>query len=219
MKKLFLFAALLSVLLLAGCGSKQNETATGSAPDASTSSEASPLPEDTLGKVMGAAMYRGTITDITEATLTIEQYSGTNFGYPSLQFTIDENTKMNVKPEELVLDMFVEIYYGPPSGGGLVQPVKAIQVKKLPGAELVYVNGEVVKLTSASGQEGTILIKRTDDMGEVLVHYYANTQFYLNFDDIKEGYKINVFTTGAATHSIPPQINALEVRPYAEPKQ
>jgi len=220
MKKILSLLIAAAVLTLAGCG-------TGMANSSYRADAAQDEAASNAGIAAGAAIYRGTVTDISsgvqtaygqeDVIFTAEQHTGTNFGYPSLQFVIGENTRAYISPEEIAVGTFVEIYYGAPSGGYLQQPVTAIDVRGLLPADLVYVNGAVIDVTPLSDQEGMIFLQRTDSMGEVIIRYTSETQFYLNFDDISEGYMLNVFTTGISTRSMPPQMNALEIRPYATP--
>ena len=241
MKKIStILAAFIVIAMVAGCaGNSAAPDSPGNQipdpPEIPEISDGAPLPEDQpvmesdpagllpeSVMVADSAMYRGTITDIGEdddgLIMTVEQVRGTNFGYPSLVIAVGNDIVMSgfQSPDELQVGDYLEVFYGLAlSGEGAV----AIAARLLPGADLVIFNGaiEEVVVQEAQLRVGYIRLSAIDGGSEHVFHFSPEfTQFYLDFDVLQPGDKLNIFYNGVSTRSIPPQSSALEVRYYAE---
>lgn len=237
--RIIMMAMLLAVSIsVTACSAKQNESSTISSSSSTSSSSEAETPsseEETknwyeenrdFGVVMDAAMYRGTITKIEDGkeagskVFTLEQYEGTNFGNKTLQFIVNDSTRTNIENNELAEGMFVEMYYGASVDGTTEEPVTAIVIKKMPEAEMIYINTEIISVTKNTDGTGTILSKRISAGGaeggeEIAINFSSETQMYINLDEASEGDKINVLITGPMTRSLPPQVFALEIGEYS----
>jgi hypothetical protein len=211
-----LIALLLSVVI-SGCAG--NNATPDSPANQPASDPAGGLPASVM--VMGAAMYRGTITDIQEEDDTlrvmIEQAQGTNFGHPTLTVAIGEDIVFSgfYAPAQLQVGDYLEVFYGQAPEG----EATAISARLLPAAELVIFNGVLEEITVEEGESrvGYMRLSAMRDDGAHVFHFSpAFTQFYLDFDSLQPGDKLNIFHSGVSTRSIPPQSSALEVRYYAE---
>lgn len=201
-------------------------------------SQTPPIPAD-------AAMYRGTVSDIVSdvgkstVQFTLTQADGTDFGAPSLKFSFTADTRADFTPEG---GQYLEVYYGrapgaPLSADEVHNVITAIQYHS---AEMVSFNGTVKAIDphpDKPGQGWLVMVPLGVDiheaesypesaapgepfLGNPEIHYSYDkekTKFYLNFDEIKVGDKLNIFQSGAMTMSLPPQAFAIEVRPYAQP--
>lgn len=205
-----------------------------SAPESETQSP--PIPAD-------AAMYRGTVSDTVVTTpkegdpnqstyqFTLTQAEGTDFGAPALKFSFTADTRADFSPED---GQYLEVYYGRAPGAPLNtdEAHSVITAIQYHSAEMVNFNGmvEAISPHPDKPEQGTLVMALIPTSVEqslanpasdpYIVHFnYDNeeTKFYLNFDEIKVGDKLNIFQSGAMTMSLPPQAFAIEVRPYAEP--
>lgn len=195
-----------------------------------------PIPAD-------AAMYRGTVSGTVSATstegdadkgtvqFTLTQAEGTDFGAPSLKFSFTADTRADFTPED---GQYLEVYYGRAPGAPLstTEVHNALTAIKYHSAEMVNFNGTVKAINPHPDKpgQGTLVMASMPPLAEqslanpasdpYIVHFNYDkekTQFYLTFDEIKVGDKLNIFQSGAMTMSLPPQSFAIEVRPYAEP--
>lgn len=186
--------------------------------------------------VADAMQYRGTVTkvstDVPKAdgtgsyalVLTLEQAKGTNFGAPSLQFAIDENTRLGFEVEgEMEWEgAYLEVYYSymtknAPDPDAVYD---AIAINYLGVAEMVNFNGTVAEIVPHPDKEGEGRYLMTDLENpeyQVFFLYGPQTQFYMNQSDIKVGDQLNIFHSPAMALSLPPQCAAWEIRPYAAP--
>lgn len=175
--------------------------------------------------VADAAMYRGTVMEIKEndggKTLVLEQAKGTDFGSPTLTFVTTDDTRLSFEADKLVKGVYLEVYYGQAPGQKLdaTKENNAIGINLYPSSEMVVFNGtiKVVEPNPDKEGEGQITMSNLDREEEVVFNYSQdNTQFYLTFEDLKVGDKLNIFHSGAYTRSIPPQGSAIEVRMFTE---
>jgi len=208
-------------LLFVGC---QSSAPTAEAVHPSISVEP-PVPDPTTpAMVSGGALYRGVVTAIeknenNDTILTLEQAKGTNFGYQSLQVLVNDNTNIVPPTTNLIPEMHVEVQYGAPvDGAPLELPTPAISLKPLMSVDALVFNGEVLSVkVGEKPNTGTFMLRRIDSEGDDWAyHYNDQTVFYISLDEIKAGDRLNIFTTGIANPSLPPQASALEIRPYYE---
>ena len=232
MKQVVPFISLIIGLGLVGCQLTKPPSATAVHPGISVEppsvsavhpsiSVEPPTPPTDLQPVADAALYRGVITSIqtgnnSEAIFILEQAEGTNFGYPVLEVVLAKSTKTTPEETNFIEGMYVEVQYGAPAGGQIQEPVTAISVKRLMSVEGLVFNGEILSLHPGDKPgSGSIMLRRIgSEADDWYYRYDADTSFYLNFDELKIGEKINVFTNGITNPSFPPQASALEVRPY-----
>lgn len=175
--------------------------------------------------VADAAMYRGTVTEIqkeeTGTVVTLKQARGTDFGEPQMKFRFTESTRADFTPEK---GQYLEVYYG---GGPNVQLDQnqiydVITAVKYLSEDMVVYNGIVkeIALPDAENKNGWISFVNIDgkdpDSIERVFNIGDETQIYLNLKEVKAGDKLNIFTNGISTRSIPPQSPALEIRKYYE---
>ncbi len=167
--------------------------------------------------VADAAMYRGVVqefavNDQTGNTVWIlQQVDGTDFGFPELKVEISENTDLGPGAEQVGNGSYVEIFYGgkPDSNN----QVEAIAVNRLESADMVIYNGVLKSIQGDS--EGQMELESLDGQGTgYIFNFDANTQFYLNKEQLTPGTKLCVFHSAASTRSLPPQSAAYEVRLY-----
>lgn len=205
MKKIMaVLLAALMMMSLAGC--TQNQAGNESS---SSEQESSSVAEVQPPVVADAALYRGTVTEISGQQLTVEQYDGRDYGEPVIVFTLPEEVENTFQEGE-----YVEIYYGALKESAPAQ-ADAISVNKLADqAESVVTNGTIKEVTTS--EDGTVTdLLLTDSNGqEVVFHISESTQIYMNAEDLKEGTEISVLHSGAFTMSLPPQGNALEISPW-----
>lgn len=183
-----------------------------------------------IGMVADAAMYRGEVTKLEaegkNTVMTLRQVQGTNFGSPTLTVRISPDTKQDLSGQELTTGAYVEVFYGVAWGPETQQaPLsqqthEAISVKLLTPAQFAVFNGEVTEVLGQEYGAGTrmsLLMKPIGGGEEVVFHISDETQIYMDESDLKPGARLNLFTTGARTMSIPAQGSALEIRPYYDP--
>lgn len=207
-----------------------------SVPEQSSSAEENPVPEEisepTAGDtdqdeiyVADAAMYRGTVEEIEKAAeetlLTLRQAKGTNYGAASLKFRFTKDTMTSFDLETLEKGAYLDVYYGIDLGKepDTAQIYDAIGANKKQPAEMVNFNGIIKEISPDPEVEGKgdLVMEDIENGQEVIFHYDGeNTQFYLNFSDLKPGDKLNIYHRGVYTMSLPPQGGALEVQEYAE---
>ncbi|MEG0541208.1 MAG: hypothetical protein RR528_02675 [Angelakisella sp.] len=235
MKKLFAISiSALLILGLAACGSTPPPTS--SAPSISVEPSPPPVSESESGSSNSlpeappipadAAMYRGTITNVTQEgdnhIVTLEQAEGTDFGAPSLKFAFTKDTYAGFTPE---VGQYLEVYYGRAPGQPLdvAATHNIITAIKYQEAGMVNFNGTLksVEAHPEKPGQGWLVVESLSAegmQGEIRFNYGSeDTQFYLNFDELKPGDKLNIFHPGVFTMSLPPQGSALEVRKYVEP--
>lgn len=234
MKKisLFLIASILSLSLMA-CGADapavQEESPAGPDPSQETPLEEEPAQEEenlASGKVFiaDAALYRGTVTAVEtteEGTLlTLEQAPGTDFGSPSRQFLLTEESRLSFKSEQIVPNVYLEVYY---TGKNPEEAALILGANFYEAAEMVNFNGTLSSVWESPDRpgQGSLAMVERDTGEEVHFNYDKNggTQFYLDFDALQPGDELNIFHQGIYTLSLPPQGIALEVRPYAAPEE
>lgn len=189
--------------------------------------EKKPEAEQTVTKwdkiiVADAAMYRGTITNIktdkalNTVDITLKRADGTAFTPATAVFTLDNNTKMNFKREELAKGQYIELYYGKPANEG--EAAKAIAVNWLNPSDMTIFNGEIVEFMKNDRTDGYSLRLKPIGRGmETVFHISDDTQMYVSLSDLQVGDKVNIFYNGVATMSIPPQSNAAELHRYTAP--
>lgn len=174
-------------------------------------------------KVADAAMYRGTVTNILDnndnTVVTIRRANGTSFDMETLTFLVTKDTKLSFEPDKLVTGVYLEVYYGSKPGEKPTKDVDAIAINLYPSAEIVIFNGTIkaIEPNAEKEGEGRLVMDNLEREEEVVFNYdQANTQFYLTFDDLKVGDKLNIFHRGVYTRSMPPQGSAIEVQKYVE---
>ena len=224
MKKIIWITAFLLTfgVLLTACSSKPNADAESnlssniSVADGTDAVDNSSSDAPPRIQIADAALYRGSILKIEGNNLVVEQCEGRNYGEPQITFMIDENTDLTAYKT----GDYVEVYYGALQESAPAQ-ANAIALNKISdtAAEAVF-NGEITKVVrSDSGDIESLELKSISNSENTIVfHISAETQFYLNAKDLKEGDKISVYFGGALTKSIPPQGTALEVSPYTYEK-
>lgn len=237
MKRHFLLLLLIPMLLLSACGKTNGDSSSsGSSVDSGSSSTSDSGSSSTdsgdsdgsthVDAPADAAMYRGTISSVEkdgdDTLFVIKQAEGTDFGNAAItvRFTADTNYKF--KLEDATKGKYLEVYYGDgdetdATAGATPEWVDAIAANLYHSADFVLFNGTVKSITKADDNSGSISIVALDDNQEIIYHYSADTQFYLDLDTLKEGDKVNVFSNGMLAESFPPQGTILELRPYAEP--
>ena len=177
-------------------------------------------PPERIDPPADTAMYRGNVTNIDAEnnTITLAQVRGTNFGAPTMTFTIGENSRMNFEMAYLEEGQYVEVFYGTST---TTDERIIIVANLLQYAALTVWNGEVIEVRSATPtpeQEFTSMgsIKVTLEDGSVKVfNWDDSTQFYINMEDLTEGTKINVLSSWIRTLSEPPQAHAYEIRRFS----
>lgn len=172
--------------------------------------------------VTDAALYRGTITAITEedgqTILRLEQAEGTNFGSAILNVAIDSNTSLSFDKDKLEEGRYLEVFYGVPMDGGIPDPVTAIGINLLLDAAQCVYNGVVVEVQPSDDPEaGTLLLYSGTETNTIYFHYNSQTQVYLNISELQPGDKVNIYYSGVVANSSPPQATAYELRRYTEP--
>ena len=166
------------------------------------------LPETVY--VADAAQYRGELLEQANGSWLVAQVPGRDYGYPSLTFIIDENTKTSAPWEDYTPGDYVEIYYGAAQG----ETAAAIGINKLGRADLVLYNGI---LKEKMEQEGRIslLLESMENPGQTAVfHISEETQLYFNWEDVQPGDAFSILYNGIMTRSLPPQANAKEISRY-----
>lgn len=173
-------------------------------------------------EVADAAMYRGTIISIEDTDdgkqITLEQAEGTNFGAPTLNFLMTENTTTSFEESELATGKYLEVFYGLAEDETLdsEKQYSIIGANLYPETDIVNFNGIIKEFKTDENKqnEGIILLEDSKNDQEVLFHYSNDTNFYLDPIQLKQGDAINIFHTGIFTRSLPPQGSALEIRTY-----
>lgn len=187
---------------------------------------------DELPPIADTAMYRGTVisADTTAkdangnpaVNVVLKQAEGTNFGAPQLQFTFVDDTRIAFPLETLVSleGKYLEVYYSyatrnAPDADELYE----VLVAECYEDEAMYnFNGTVAEIVPHPDKEGEgrlLMNDMSSDNGfQVYYLYGPDTQFYVNFDEIQVGDKLNIFHSPAMAMSMPPQSAAWEIRPY-----
>ncbi len=166
------------------------------------------LPETVY--VADAAQYRGELLEQADGSWLVAQVPGRDYGYPSLTFIIDENTKTSAPWKDYTPGDYVEIYYGVAQG----ETAAAIGINKLGRADMVIYNGI---LKEKMEQEGRIslLLESMENPGQTAVfHISEETQLYFNWEDVQPGDAFSILYNGIMTRSLPPQANAKEISRY-----
>ena len=166
------------------------------------------LPETVY--VADAAQYRGELLEQADGSWLVAQVPGRDYGYPSLTFIIDENTKTSAPWKDYTPGDYVEIYYGVAQG----ETAAAIGINKLGRADMVIYNGI---LKEKMEQEGRIslLLESMENPGQTAVfHLSEETQLYFNWEDVQPGDAFSILYNGIMTRSLPPQANAKEISRY-----
>lgn len=171
-------------------------------------------------QVEDAAMYRGTITALSETEnilfFTINQEKGTDFGYPQLTFQTPKNTPLYVETKELMIGNYIEVYYNK-KDPKILQTETAIAVNKLKSAKECLFNGEVISIAKGDKKaSGAIVLRDCETDEEIIYHYSSETQCYVDMEQVKKGDYLNIYHMGVYTASLPPQGNSLEIRKMAE---
>lgn len=236
MKRNFLLLLMIPILLLVACGkTDDNSSSSGSSIDSGSSSSSdsgssvdSGDPEDSthVDAPADAAMYRGTISSVEkdgdDTLFVLKQAEGTDFGNAAITVRFTADTNYEFKLADATEGKYLEVYYGigaetDATTGATAEWIDAIAANLYHSADSVLFNGTVKGITKTDANSGSISIVGLDDNQETIYHYSANTQFYLDFEALKEGDKVNVFSSGVLAESFPPQGTILELRPYAEP--
>ncbi|MEG1992657.1 MAG: hypothetical protein RR056_04670 [Acetivibrio sp.] len=171
--------------------------------------------------VADAAMYRGNVSKVYEKKenlfVTLRQEEGTNFGFSSLKFVMNKDTRLNMKKEEIIPGAYLEIYYGV-EGSPAFKTETAILVNPLVEASMSVYTGKVIDFTPNKDKKdvGDILLKSDGMDYEILFHYGKETNCYLDLTGIKKGDYLTIYYSGALTRSVPPQGFALEIRKAAD---
>lgn len=177
-----------------------------------------------VSEVMDAYQYRGVITDYRteengDVILTLQQPDGRDYGHGTLNVIVTEDTRSSVG--EVQVGDFLEVYYGAADTNIMPATTNAIAIKKLMPAEAVNYNGFVsdVQFDDETKTSGRILMKGNTNDDYVYFHFNAGTAFYLDVEDLKIGDELNIYHTGIFAMSMPPQGQALEVKPYYEAEE
>lgn len=197
------------VLSLTGCSQQAaiNESSS-SVPESSSTQEVRPP------AVADAALYRGTVTEVLDSQLTVEQYDGRDYGESVIVFTLPQEDPGSWQEGD-----YVEIYYGEIRETAPAQ-ADAISVYKVADqAETVVTNGTVKEVATAEDGEISGVLINDSNGQDVFFHIGTDTQIYMNQDDLQEGKEISVLHTGVFTRSLPPQGNALEISPWRYQRQ
>ena len=176
--------------------------------------------------VADASLYRGTVTEVSleqgVGSFTLAQAAGTDYGQEERTFTVDQSARFSYPLERLKAGAYVEVFYG-----GEQSPARVIASNYLGEEELVVYNG--VLLGVQQGEDGQSLVmapledlllcgnstlEELYPLAEIVFHCGEETQFYLSADQLVLGTRLNILHTGVTTRSLPPQGNALEVRPW-----
>lgn len=232
MKKIIsVLLVLVLVLGVAGCGKKEVEPTPPTEPAPEVEEE---KPEDTQSKpefdikdkeiqIMDAAIYRGTIAEIEtldeKILVTLTEYAGTDYGADKIKVCVNKDTAVSSDPNEYQKGDYLEVYYGEPIEAGIDESLQAIGINNLGPADSRNLNGTIQKITANPDKEKAGSMEILNENNETIILNYdenEGTQFYLVFADLAEGDKINVFIQPQIAASMPPQVFALEVRPYAE---
>lgn len=199
-KIIVMFALAFAVVtVLAGC----NNAATDP-----SSIEPSENPSTNPPIIADAALYRGLVTEISAESITVRMVSGRDYGAPNLTLAITESTNVDPSLEEIAEGDFVEIYYGGEN---------AIMILKITLGESVVFNGEIESV--AKDDDGnitslTVVSLPIDGQEKVIFNVGAETQIYMNADELVEGKMISIYTSGVIATSEPPQSFALEISSY-----
>lgn len=228
--------AMLLVSSLAACSSSNPKKDVSSAVDESMASEGISSPSEQVSQadqtlenqptrivVADTAMYRGIISEIKAIdgqlhSFVLSQVEGTDFGAPSLKVNASEDTKFSFDFSSLQEGDYVEVFFGDPLEQAIKKGASAIAVNNWGDAEMIIFNGAVVSVTPDKEKEGagSLLLTSLKDNSEWVFHYWEDTQLYVNINELTEGDKVNILFSGIATRSLPPQSNAIEIRPFSE---
>ena len=167
-----------------------------------------------------AALFRGSVESITqdgeETEIRLVRAAGTDYGMETMITRITADTRYGFDLAELELGNYLEIWYGVSPDGQMedVEYFPAIVANLLPDASASVYNGTIVEITDNGDGTGRLLLQPIGDGQETLFSYDESTQFYLDRESMAVGDELNIYTTGIATMSLPPQAYAIEVRPY-----
>lgn len=192
--------------------------------DANAGMPSPTVQEDKL-TVADAFLYRGNVikSELKDGKLvvTLQQATGTNFGAPTLTFGISDDSRISFPAEQLAsLDgKYIEVYYSymTKNAPNPDEVYDAIAVNSYGEEGMVNFNGTVTEIVPDADKPGEGRLLMTGDDGndfQVYFLYSGETQFYMNFDDIKVGDKLNIFHSPAMAMSMPPQCSAYEIRPF-----
>lgn len=229
MKKSLSLLLIMSMIALNGC-----TPASGSAPDSSSSAASQEVsseapasePEDNAPEALpsipaDAALYRGVVTGLVQEAeqwqVTLEKTPGTSFQDGAVTVLLDDTTDFwDGDPSVFAEGDHLELYYS--SSASTPDGQTVIAVVRLMDAEAIYFNGIVKEIlpNEENPSAGLLILTDLDGNSEIHYHYDENTQFYLDFDALQPGDKLNLFTTGIIAESMPPQGFFLEARPYQE---
>lgn len=233
MKKLsLLLAGLVLCGILAACGdqdvsSSPSQGASASLPASTPASESSKETDIDI-------IYRGTVTQLSDEQITVEQVSGYDYGQPSIVFHIDDNTALPAGDESVPLaeGAYVEVRYSgaltrslPPQGTALSVQVVA------PAADAAIVNGTIqtVEVTDTGYTIGLLSFQSAQlaaSRGEIpsfqdqiiLLVPVDALEGGLTEADLVEGTEVCAVTTGIAALSLPPQMPVHALLPYTLPE-
>lgn len=196
-------------------------------PDPETETKEEPPMERIV--VADAACYRGTVasidTDLTGAVMyRLTAFPGTGLA-EQLMVVFTQESRASFDPSSIQEGDHLEVFYSPAGGEtcGLTC-YDVIAANRLLPAEGVYYNGILVEAeTQENGSvdlvmvpQGTPLESWGDPMQQFVFHTGPDTRFRMSSQDLEEGMLLNIYHKGIATRSIPPQGEALEVRPMAQ---
>lgn len=215
-------------ILLAAC-LLASATACSPADNSSSSPSGSQVQQERPDSIyiMDAAIFRGTVTLMEKndegVLLTLEPYPGTSqerqrqFLMPD---TVEADASFSFAQDELVKGVYLEVFYGVSPDGSSEEIPLVIGANLYPDAAQVNLNGVVLSVhrDEKDSSKNYLLVK--DENGqEVQVKLFDDVSYYLDAQKIKQGDRLNIFTTGIATLSDPPQVTAREIRPYTSPNE
>ena len=178
-----------------------------------------PSDDTTVPPIADAALYRGIVADVEndgdQINVTLKRAVGTNFGAEQITFLITNKTNIKFNKSEIQEGRYLEVYYG---GTSYESPQTALAVNLLPDADKCNYNGVLDTIVTVTpDQSGALILILDDGETKMSFPYSSSTQFYLTFSELKEGDKLNIYTTGVILETNPAQSDAKEVRPFYSP--
>lgn len=238
MKKILMIAmaGVLALGLLVACGGaasapSSTPTVTSSAPESQ--------PEQQQEEPM---IYRGRVDEVTDEMVTVTQMEGHNYGQPSIQFHIDENTVVQDGGLTLAAGDFVQVNYSGVLTRSLPAQGTASEIIVIASfSDGVLVNGTIQEATKTdTGYTLQILPFATEDSADsssvassasvegassleeaapgfenyIIVSVELEALEGLTEEDLVAGTEVCAVTTGIAALSLPPQMSAIALLPY-----
>ena len=198
MKKVFALTALLltGVLLFSGCAA---------------------------GAGKADVIYRGEITSVSEdGSILVTQLPGHNYGQESILFHVSDKLAKELG-DTLAVGAFVEVHYNGALTRSLPAQGTAERITVIASySEGIIQNGTILSVTPGKDGYSISLLplgqtSNPDDLSNTItltVHMFALEG--LTSADLVEGAKVCAVTSGIATMSSPPIMQAVALLPYTE---